>query len=332
MSSTITDNKNMGAPKIDPTAKEKFPLCEEFFANYTSENTRSNYRNDLNKFFNYLAENATELKALKEVERTHIINYRNFLLETGGVGARPSAPKTVARKLASLSSYFDYLVEKGDRDFNPVKSVKRPRREVLKPTQALEKEQVRALFDLLSNGDPSSKSRHLHKALLITFFMTGMRKAEILNLKFKDYREINQYKVLEFIGKGGKVGQKVLHPICVEAIEEYFSWMRSQNRPHEAEDWIFKPTRNPSDPSNLNKPLNPRTINEIVANYGKKIGLNFSISPHSARATFIGELLEEGVDIYSVAREVNHSSVKTTQEYDKRRKKLSDSPISKLNY
>ena len=73
-------------------------------------------------------------------------------------------------------------------------------------------------------------------------------------------------------------------------------------------------------------------LNEILQNYGKKIGLNFNISPHSARATFIGELLDAGVDIYSVAREVNHSSVKTTQEYDKRRKKIKDSPISKLRY
>ncbi|MCF8059620.1 MAG: tyrosine-type recombinase/integrase [Bacteriovoracaceae bacterium] len=321
----------MGAPKLD-SSNGQFPLHEEFFANYTSENTRSNYRVDLIKFFEYLAESSPKLKALNDVERNHIINYRNFLLETGGVDGRPSAPKTVARKLASLSSYFDYLVEKGERDFNPVQSVKRPRREVLKPTQALEKEQVRALFELLSQGDESSKSRPLHRALLITFFMTGMRKAEVLNLKFKDYREINDYRVLEFIGKGGKVGQKLLHPMCVEALEEYLSWMRSQNRGHSPEDWLFQPTRNPSDPTNLNKPINPRTINEIITNYGKKIGLNFSISPHSARATFIGELLEEGVDIYSVAREVNHSSVKTTQEYDKRRKKLSDSPIGKLRY
>ncbi|MCR9204539.1 MAG: site-specific integrase, partial [Halobacteriovoraceae bacterium] len=128
------------------------------------------------------------------------------------------------------------------------------------------------------------------------------------------------------------VGQKVLHPLCVEALEEYLEWMRGLGRGHGPEDWMFQPTRNPSNPTHLNKPLNPRTINEIVTSYGKKIGLNFSISPHSARATFIGQLLEAGVDIYSVAREVNHSSVKTTQEYDKRRKKLSDSPIAKLRY
>jgi len=309
-----------------------FPLYEEFFSNFTSIHTRKNYRNDLLKFFEYLTDNYPNLNKLNEVQRKEIIDYRNFLSETGGRDAGPCAPKTVARKLASLSSYFDYLVEKGEREFNPVQSVKRPRHEVLNPTQALEKEQVRALFDLLSQGDQKSPSRYLHKALLVTFFMTGMRKSEVLHLQYKNYREINDYRVLEFKGKGGKTGQKVLHPMCVEALEEYLAWMKSIGREHIPEDWLFQPTRNPSDPTNLNRPLNPRTINEIIANYGKKIGLNFNISPHSARATFIGELLEAGVDIYSVAREVNHSSVKTTQEYDKRRKKLSDSPITKLRY
>ncbi|MEC7275860.1 MAG: tyrosine-type recombinase/integrase [Bdellovibrionota bacterium] len=324
----------MGAPKkSNNIIDSRFNLHDEFFANYTSEHTRKNYKTDLIKFLEYLhdfAEGAP--KDLCKVEREHVITYRNFLLETGGHDGRPSAPKTVARKLASLSSYFDYLVEKGEREFNPVQSVKRPRREVIKPTQALEKEQVRALFEILSQGDKESSSRFLHRALLVSFFMTGMRKAEVLSLRFKDYREINDLRVFEFVGKGGKVGQKVLHPLVIEALEEYLEWMKAQGREHASEDWLFQPTRNPSDPSNLNKPLNPRTINEIISKYGKKIGLNFSISPHSARATFIGELLEAGVDIYSVAREVNHSSVKTTQEYDKRRKKLSDSPISKLRY
>lgn len=307
-------------------------LYEEFFQNYTSEHTRTNYKRDLLKFAEYLNDAFPKIKNFSSVERDHIIKYRNYLSEVGGPDGNPSAPKTVARKLAALSSYFDYLVEKGERDFNPVQSVKRPRREVMKPTQALEREQVRALFEIISEGDKASESRFLHKALLVTFFTTGMRKAEVLNLKFKDYREINDYRVMEFMGKGGKVGQKVLHPMCVEVLEEYISWMKEQGRELEREDWLFQPTRNPSDPSNLNKPLNPRTINEIISHYGRKIGLNFNISPHSARATFIGELLEAGVDIYSVAREVNHSSVKTTQEYDKRRKKLSDSPISKLRY
>jgi site-specific recombinase XerD len=312
--------------------KHSFHTYPEFFDNFMSEHTRVNYQSDLNGFFTFMFEQYPSIKKLEQVERVHIINFRNFLGETGGKDGEPCAPKTIARKLASLSSYFDYLVEKGEREFNPVLSVKRPRREVMKPTQALKKEQVLEIFAILGQDLEKHPSRYLHKALLVTFFTTGMRKSEVMHLRFKDYRDINEDKVMEFIGKGGKVGQKLLHPLCVEALETYLAWMRGKKREHNREDWLFQPNRNPKNPGELNKPLNPKTINEILQSYGKRIGLNFSISPHSARATFIGELLEAGVDIYTVAREVNHSSVKTTQEYDKRRKKIKDSPIGKLPY
>lgn len=311
----------MGAPKL----KTGFALDREFFDNFTSMHTRASYQSDLEKFIYWLAEHAPKVSGFADLERKHVISYRNFLSDP----PTSLAPKSVARKLACISSYCDYLVEKGICEFNPASSVKRPRLEVVSPTNALDAGQVRELFQAI---DPNSNSGPMHLALLITFFTTGMRKSEVINLRFKDYREINDAKVFEFKGKGGKIGQKLIHPLAVEAIEHYLSWMRSKNRDLEPDDPIFQPTRNPSDPSKLNKPLNPRTVNEIIDFYAKKIGLNFKISPHSARATFIGELLEQGVDIYSVAREVNHSSVKTTQEYDKRRKKLQDSPVFKLKF
>ena len=195
--------------------------------------------------------------------------------------------------------------------------------------EAFEFEQVKELFAAI---DLTTSSGILHNALLITFFMTGMRKNEVLQLKRCDYKQVNDYHIFEFIGKGAKVGQKLVHPLCVDAIEKYLDHMSSIGRKHHPQDWLFQPTRNPANPNNLNKPLNPKTINEILDFYAKKIALPFKISPHSARATFIGQLLEMGTDIYKVAREVNHSSVKTTQEYDKRRRKIADSAVFDLKY
>ncbi len=304
-------------------------IRDEFFENFPSHCTRKSYRIDIEKFTSFMSIHFEEITLIEDVERQHIIKYRNWLAEIGGRWGRPCAPKTIARKMAALSSYFDHLVESGIHQFNPVSSIKRPRREVLTPTNALSGEQVLQIFHAI---DLNNASGILHNALLVTFFMTGMRKSEVLMLKRCDYKELNTYHVLEFIGKGGKVGQKLLHPHCVEAIELYLANMDSIGRKHHPQDWLFQPTRNPANPNNLNKPLNPKTINEILDFYAKKIALPFKISPHSARATFISQLLDMGTDIYKVAREVNHSSVKTTQEYDKRRKKLSDSPILDLKY
>ena len=304
-------------------------LKEEFFANFTSEDTRTSYRQDLKQFFEHLGRAFPEVTRVSQVERSHVIHYRNFLGETGGRGGESAAPKTVARKLASLSAYFSFLAERGFCPSNPTDAVKRPRRDVLRPTSALGTQQVR---DLIESVDLEKTSGFLHRALLVMFFTTGMRKREILHLRFRDYREVNGSKVVEFMGKGGKISQKLLHPKCVEALDDYLSWMCARGREHGREDWLFQPTRNPANPGNLNKPLNPKTINEIIDYYAKRIGLDFKLTPHGARATFIGELLDAGVDIYSVSREVNHSSVKTTQEYDKRRRKVGDGPVNRLRY
>ena len=299
----------------------------EYFENYSSPHTRLSYLNDIKQFLRFVSER--NIHHYSEIERKQVIDYRNWLQELGGRDGTPCAPKTVARKLAAISSYFHFLVEINIIKYNPATSVKRPRHQVVTPTNALTSAQVRELFAAV---EANKRAGPMHKALLIMFFTTGLRKSEILNLRYCDYREINDYKVIEYKGKGGKLGQKVLHPLCIEALEDYLEWMKQNKRAHGPSDWLFRPTHNPFEPTNLDKPLNPKTINEIIDHYARKIQLNFKVSPHSARATFISELLEQGVDIYQVAREVNHSSVKTTQEYDKRRKKLSDSPVYKLHY
>lgn len=157
-----------------------------------------------------------------------------------------------------------------------------------------------------------------------------MRKAEILNLKRRDYYKENNDVIIQYKGKGGKFRRKLVHPRLEKILDNYLDWMKVSNREHIAEDWFFQPTKNPLFTTDINKPLNPRTLNRIVEKYSKKIGLDFNVSPHSARATFIGLLLDEKVPIADVAREVAHSSIKTTQEYDKRRVTLKDSLVKRL--
>jgi len=200
---------------------------------------------------------------------------------------------------------------------------------VVSPTSALEAGQVR---ELINSIDINKRAGPFHRALILTFFTTGLRKSEILFLKRKHYKKMGQHHYLQYSGKGGKQGRKLLHPLCINSIDYYLNWMAGEGREHTLEDWLFQPTKNTSGHCELNRPLNPKTINEILSYYARKSGLNLKICPHSARATFISELLNQGVDIYTIADEVNHSSVNTTQEYDKRRKKLQNSPVHKLKF
>ena len=302
----------------------EFEIQEEFLDNFLSHHTKISYKTDIRQFIAFLTKLSPKKIEIKLIKRHHVILFRNHLQQILGY-----TPKTIARKLAAISSYFDFLVENGVVATNPSLSVKRPRKEVVNPTPALLKEQVQDLFYAVSGN---KGSRPLHRALLVTFFTTGLRKSEIIYLKRKDLQKINENYFINFRGKGGKRGLKLLHPQCVKELLSYLAWMETQGRKHKKTDWLFRPTRNPSSPSNIDRPLNPKTINEIFDYYGKKIGLPHNISPHCARATFISTLLENGADIYKVSQEVNHSSVKTTQEYDKRRKKITESPINKLGH
>jgi site-specific recombinase XerD len=298
----------------------------EFLNDFTSMATRSTYKQVLNYFFEFIGDRFKSVHTFVDIERNMVVEYKNFISEAGGIDGQQMAPNTIGKHLAAISSYFDYLATKDLVQNNPARTVKRPRFEVVKPTKALSLEQVEELFASVS----SKESGPLHLALIATLWLTGMRKAEVLNLKRKDYYKENSDVVIQYKGKGGKFRRKLVHPRLEIILDEYLSWMKEKNREQESEDWLFQPTKNPSSPDHIDKPINPRTLNRIIEKYSKKIGLNFNVSAHSARATFISLLLNEEVPIADVAREVAHSSIKTTQEYDKRRKTIKQSLVRKL--
>jgi integrase/recombinase XerD len=304
--------------------EEKYSRLDyEYFQNFRSEHTIKSYRNDIQKFWEFMSDNFQEILNVNSLERVHLVAYRNWQQDND------FAPKTINRKLSSLSSYFDFLIEKNIMESNPVLNVRRPRQEVVKETNDLTDQQIKALFDVLNT---KTHAIYLHRAVIYVLFSTGIRKSELIYLKRKNYIEINGHKVIEIVAKGGKHLTKVIHPICAEIIDNYLDWMENQGRGHESEDWLFQPTKNPSTPSELNRPLGPKSVDYIVKTYAKKAGITENISPHSARASYIGSALEAGGDLLKVSIDVGHSSVRTTQEYNKRRQKISESPAYDLGY
>lgn len=318
----------MGQLKIATEVEKLIYIEDGFLKDYTAEATRITYEQVLKSFFEYVQKFCSDVLGIEDIDRSIITDYRDFITETGGLDGQQMASNTITKNLSVISSYFDFLIQKEIVKSNPVSSVRRPRREVIRPTQALTLLQVEELFDSVE----SKESGPLHKALIATLWLTGMRKSEILNLKRKDYYKENTDVILQYKGKGGKFRRKLVHNRLEKIIDDYLEWMKGKKREHHAEDWLFQPTKNPLNPTHTDKPLNPRTLNRIVEKYSKKIGLNFNVSPHSARATFISLLLDEEVPIIDVAREVAHSSIKTTQEYDKRRKTLRESLVKKLPF
>jgi site-specific recombinase XerD len=90
------------------------------------------------------------------------------------------------------------------------------------------------------------------------------------------------------------------------------------------DDYIFRPTKNPIE-ANLNRPLDPKSLRYIFKKYAKKVGITSHVTPHSARSTVIGMLLDKGHGLERVADFVGHKDISMTKAYNKRRSKLQDS-------
>ncbi len=306
----------------------KSQLDYEFFENFASEHTRSAYKRDLIQFFEFVCSQFGQITHPEQLQKMHVIAFRNAIQAPITEGGQSYCPKTVIRKLAAITSYCAFLIEKGLMTTNPTAHIKRPKDEVITPTNDLSDNQVKALLDSV---DISKKSGHLHKAILVLLFSTGIRKSELINLRLKDYQEHQGLKIIQFKGKRGKVSRVPLHPIAIFHLENYIQNMKVIDRELKDTDYLFQACVARSGLIH-NKKLQGTSVDYIIKYHCKKIGVNENITPHSARATVIGSLLEDGVDLYKVSQLVNHSNVKTTQAYDKRKKSLIDSPVFKLKY
>lgn|GEM_PF-471509 len=311
-------------------ARDKYQQLEfEFFANFRSPHTRENYRRDIRQFVEWLKELPNLHAGVQKTNVGDLVFYRKYLEESN------LAPKSICRKFSALSSFFDFLVEKSLMESNPASSLRRPRQEVVRPTEDLSDEQVEELllvFESAEHGNHGEeKSLLLHKAIIYLLFSTGIRRSELINLKRKDFKKMDEIFTITVKAKGGKFLTKAINPKAAEVLNDYLNWMASEDREVHPEDWIFQPTKNPLD-NNICRPLNPKSLNYIVKKYAKLAGLTHRISAHSARATYIGSSLEAGLDLLRVSQDVGHASVNTTIEYNKRRTKLKESPTFELKY
>jgi len=292
---------------------------QEFLDNFESKHTRVAYKKDITQFFAFLTANFNSQVHPLNVEKLHIVQFKKMLSTIGGRKNKPAAPKTINRKLAAISAFYSFLIEKSYLQSNPASHIQRPKDTVQKETCDLSDEQVRTLFKTM---DSIKSIPMLHKAILSVFLACGIRKSEIINLKRIDYQEEKGIKFLRIFGKGGKYNRVPLHPYAISRLEEYLDC-----RDLADEDYLFSDHKERS-----NKPLCPSSIDYIVKRYIKIANIEEQITAHSLRATVIGSLLEAEVDIYKVAQLVNHESVKTTQSYDKRRRQLSESAAFKIKY
>jgi site-specific recombinase XerD len=290
------------------------PPEAEWFANLDNPRTRRAYEADLRDFMAFSG--IQQPNEFRIVTRSHVLAWRKTLEERALSGA------TIRRKLAALSSLFEYLCEKNAVNFNPVKGAKRPKVESGEgKTPALGDHQARALLDA---PDPATLKGQRDRALLSVLLYHGLRREELCLLKVKDIHDRRGVPHLRIHGKGNKLRYLPLHPGSAERVHAY---LEVAGHGQTLDAALFQPLRS------TGAAITADGVYKIVLAYAVQAKISVEgFGVHSLRATAATNALEHEADIAKVQEWLGHANIATTRIYDRRRHRPEDSPTFKVAY
>ena len=259
-----------------------------------STHTVRSYRVDLYQFEEFLKKffhkDSLHLRDILYVEHTTIRSFLSYLANQG------ISKTSMARKLSTLRTFFNYLCREMKLKKNPCKIISTPKIDKTLPS-FLTIDEMHRLLSAPSGKDTLSLR---DVAILEIFYSSGLRISEISSLNREDIDFHG--RLIKVKGKGKK---ERLVPIGSKALEAVRRYLVSRNEvPVEKALFLNRYKRR----------ITPRSIHRIVEKYKKMCNL-WDITPHSLRHSFATHLLENGADIRAVQEMLGHASLSTTQRY-----------------
>lgn len=256
-----------------------------------SSNTLSSYLRDVRQFSDWLD---SEGIALPQVTQNDVKEYAGFLSNKGKSDA------TVVRSVASLKSFYSYMLVIHSVPANPAKGFTPSKLERKLPEILTGKE-----VDLfLDQPDVSDAKGCRDKAMLEVLYATGIRVTELISL---DIRDVNLS--VGFIRCVGKNKERVvpLYKAAVRALASYINEVRPQLLDEPQQQALFV---------NMNgERMSRQGFWKIVKFYQEKAGISKDITPHTLRHSFAAHLLENGADLKSIQEMLGHADISSTQIY-----------------
>ena len=250
-----------------------------------SLNTVRGYRTDLEQFADFFPASAATLG--HEDLRRYLAHLAEHKIKKS----------SISRKLSAIRSFFAFLLRRGNISRNPARLLSTPKQDKRLPKVLTVDDTLR----LLNAPDRDSNDFLRDRAILETLYSTGIRVSELIGM---DHGDIGRNdRLIRIRGKGRK--ERIV-PIGRQALEAIDAW-RLKKPATDQEDAVFT--------NNAGKRLTVRTVQRIVANYRKKLGLSYSASPHTLRHSYATHLLESGADLRSIQELLGHASLSTTQRY-----------------
>ncbi|HYO10544.1 MAG TPA: tyrosine recombinase XerC [Tepidisphaeraceae bacterium] len=305
--------------RAQPAVKRFTPLVQQFLdylqlEKHFSDYTVKSYGADLIQFGQFLSGEIGQHNAepplnvvfpetpasLDEKQvKAEPLQVREFLAYLYGQNYTKS---TTARKLATLRSFYKFLIRRGLVTVSPLSQIRTPKQEKRLP-KCLDLEQVQKLLDAPGDGDLLAAR---DKAMLEVLYSSGVRVSELVELKMSDI-DLDE-GVLRVLGKGRKERLTPIGSQAINAIRKYLEFRNADPRFRvEGDSRVF-----------LNKhgeSLSTRSVRRKLDKYLVAAGLDPGISPHTLRHSFATHLLNNGADLRSVQELLGHQSLSTTQIY-----------------
>lgn len=251
-----------------------------------SPHTLRAYTKDLKEFLSFID------KKPKSIDNLDIRSFLAFLHH------KKLKKTSIARKLATIRSFFKYLHREGYVNKNPAKLVSSPKVPKDLP-RFLTIDEIFSLLDKPS-GDTFKATRD--KAILELLYSSGLRVSELTSIDISDldFKE----SLIRAKGKGKKERIIPIGSKAMDAIQNYLPERISLRKKSMA---LFL--------NNRGSRLTQRSVRRILLHYSRMINLKGDLSPHTLRHTFATHLLHEGADLRSIQELLGHSSLSTTQKY-----------------
>jgi integrase/recombinase XerC len=276
-----------------------------------SRHTLRNYASDLEQFVAYLAPPGAELPAIAEIDHLLIREY------LGSLHDEKLEKSSIARKLATLRSFFRFAVREGMIAQNPARLVSTPSIPRRLPA-VLTAEEINRFLDWMNALEPKTDSRTDPKqarrlllrdrTIFELLYGSGLRVSELTGLNLADIDQ--QEQSLRVRGKGNKERVVPYGTKALAALEAY--WPAREELIKEGggrtkRDAVFLNGRGGR--------LTERSVARLVKSYARRAEIQWNLHPHSLRHAFATHLLADGADLRAIQELLGHSSLSTTQRY-----------------
>lgn len=258
----------------------------------SSQNTISSYLRDITQFSEFL-ENSRDCD-LRSADSNMIQDYMNWMQGRGKSAA------SVTRFLASVKSFYNYLISQGILKTNPAKGISAAKVERKYP-EILTSKEVELFLEQPQCVDAKGFRDH---AMLELLYATGIRVSELISLNTGD---LNLAAGLIRCESKGKERVIPLYQTAIKALQDYVKNIRPQLIADTSEEALFV---------NMNgERMSRQGFWKIIKYYQEKAGIEKEITPHTLRHSFAVHLLENGADLRSIQEMLGHADISSTQIY-----------------